>query len=532
MLLGIVIILAIILITSFMYLNSYEGFAVNKCSGYKKISLQQIGDKWILNAIPDKDSARIPIHIEDISYAQVMMEWMEMKKSAPELFSGCTFDFETAYIQKVYKVLKESDSICPLDTANIIKKGDKYHLIAKLRNWDEVDTMTMIYPSRDEAVKDFVSTKHVSQCRFPFMNESKQVSNEYVGSESSKQVSNEYVGSESSKQYKMSDVSTNDSELPGKDEYGSFGTESAAVGNEGETILPTEMDETNVEEDVMTEDSDCPVQSANIVRNGDKWNLTIKMRYSPRPEPTKVFNTQKAAHNFWRFLKLNNKGFDKCHFNFHRGEEVVTSLGEQSKLIKSNLDNINADLESKGNLSLECHSRMRSLSEILSEQTTDLQQEEMTAQIYKDNINQKQDDIANDETMYYKYKLQELERKPPTCPNGQQGQISRGLCNARNVVKNHSMRLSRLENMICNIKSKVNQNQTMLSEIGAKLSNYTNGTNPEVAKTVKIIQKNIDKKCPPCPMYANTYPVDLLEVERQGVGSIIPKMPYTVSQEF
>jgi hypothetical protein len=232
--------------------------------------------------------------------------------------------------------------------------------------------------------------------------------------------------------------------------------------------------------------------------------------------------------NFWKFLKINNKGFNTCHFNFAAEESAIKSLHDQADIVRSALNNLNCDLEKKGSLGAEEHKKIRSVADIVASHSEEVKQEEATASIFKDNIAQRDLELAEDEAKFYRMKLHEMEEQPELIP---EPKVSQGICNARNVLKNHGGRLSRLESMICGIKGKVGSNQALLTEISSKLSNYNNGIGGETTETMRAVEEATSNKCQPCPMYANTNPVNLLEVERQGYGTLIPKQPYTVSQQ-
>lgn len=104
----------------------------------------------------------------------------------------------------------------------------------------------------------------------------------------------------------------------------------------------------------------------------------------------------------------------------------------------------------------------------------------------------------------------------------------------KDVLGNHNERLMRLEKHMCELKRKAEKNQAILSDIRHKLQNTVEdrqyspapGKVPDqselVHKTNRVIKQNECKPCPVCPLYAQTHPVNILEVSGQGFGTIAP----------
>lgn len=102
-------------------------------------------------------------------------------------------------------------------------------------------------------------------------------------------------------------------------------------------------------------------------------------------------------------------------------------------------------------------------------------------------------------------------------------------CKNKNVLD----RLKRLEKYVCQLKREANKNQNVLSDVNQKLQSSvtteeeTAGPAPvdndeeqkrKITETSNVIKQN----CPVCPMYAQTHPVNILEVTGQGFGTIAP----------
>jgi len=103
----------------------------------------------------------------------------------------------------------------------------------------------------------------------------------------------------------------------------------------------------------------------------------------------------------------------------------------------------------------------------------------------------------------------------------------------KKVLDNHNKRLEKLEGKLCGIGSEIRKGHAMLKSIKGKLDN---DMKPETKhqrfrKSNKVANKRKlrklehqikqDPKCPVCPMYSDTHPVNVLEVTNQGFGSIV-----------
>jgi len=100
----------------------------------------------------------------------------------------------------------------------------------------------------------------------------------------------------------------------------------------------------------------------------------------------------------------------------------------------------------------------------------------------------------------------------------------------KDVLNNHNERLMQLDKYLCQLKKEVDKNQSILSDIKHKLQNTitkveSTGPSPikdreelstkkeKIDATTKVIAQN----CPVCPLYAQTTPVNIMDITGHGL---------------
>lgn len=320
-----------------------------------------------------------------------------------------------------------------------------------------------------------------------------------------------------------------------------------------------------------TPPKECPLEYVNLLPTPDgKYHLTLKVKGSKVEEPAKQFSTKNDAIKFWRFLKSNNSDLKHCKYPFeydHKQDRKILSehkskldkdqdvrihsedrhetselrkmihdVAKEAKDTYSKLAELNHKLERNGDLAEHEHSKVCDLADKTVDHAKCIRDAALKSKLFHHVVDKKLDNIHNDEGSLSHISLKD--RRDAV-------ELSLKINEAKFRLENHAERLARLEDKINATNSCVSTNKTVLSDIKSKLNNAEAQAAPtpmpqthapgaptpgmsvtekkrlQVHNTVKTIDNSL-QKCPPCPMYASTYPVDVMEVSRQKVGTIAP----------
>lgn len=149
----------------------------------------------------------------------------------------------------------------------------------------------------------------------------------------------------------------------------------------------------------------------------------------------------------------------------------------------------------------------------------------------REELDKKLDEVKQDAVVAKKLETEEKIRTDNTVT--QSLSIKQHIELTKKVLDNHNKRLEKLEGKLCGIGSEIRRGHAMLKSIKGKLDNdakpdtkhqrfrKSNKASSEhkLRQLAREVQK--DPKCPVCPMYADTHPVNVLEVTNQGFGSIV-----------
>ena len=290
----------------------------------------------------------------------------------------------------------------------------------------------------------------------------------------------------------------------------------------------------NVVKMAQSGDGECPLKYVTLIKVDEVYHLEVQRKGSDKPEKIKVFSSIKKAKKFWNFLKLNNPELQTCRTPFKNSRALKRKLRTVAKhAMEANmqLKKLNNTLNIKGLFNEEEHHAVRRLAEAVNEHETEISPESSIEHQLEEMVKATQEKAAEtqeDEQKYLKLTAQEGHHDTDNV-------ISSGIEANKAALNSHAQRLDKLEGTLEETKNAINVNKLLLSEISSKLTNVQESSPLLVSSknaqesesellqngvTVKSINKSL--KCPVCPMYANTYPVNVLEVERQGVGTIVP----------
>lgn len=308
-------------------------------------------------------------------------------------------------------------------------------------------------------------------------------------------------------------------------------------------------------------DTECPLEYVNLVPAPDgKYHLILKLKTRETEEPPKVFSTKEDAVKFWKFLKLNNTNMQNCTYPFEHDiksqagnapdpstglplRKKVKQIAQEARDTYQKLVELNNKLERDGDLESVDHETVGDLADKTVDHAKGLRDSALKSEDKKAHINTRLSDVNSDQAALGNIaKTDEADAV----------ELSLKINEAKFRLVNHADRLARLEDRINSVNSCINANKTVLSDIKSKLNNVASAAAPtpvptpiststssasvpanvkqvtntdtkrlQVNRTVQTIDSSL-AKCPPCPMYAATYPVDVLEVERQKVGTLVP----------
>jgi len=275
----------------------------------------------------------------------------------------------------------------------------------------------------------------------------------------------------------------------------------------------------------------CPLKYVKIVPHHKKYRLIVKVNGMPNEESPKEFSTHADAVKFWNFLKTNNNDLKSCILQKQkqdqrnnrskdskvgRRDELLVLIRHVEKEIKDTnrrLSDLNLKLESNGKLQKNEHNTVRKLAEKTVKDAKSLNTLISNSTKTTNEVNNKLETVKSDET-YLNSLLSSEEDKARSL------ELKNKMNETKTTLIKHANKLASLEEKINTIMHGIEANKTVLNDINAKLKNKVPKPKSDIV-TIKKINKSL-KKCPPCPMYASTHPVNVMEVNNQRVGSIIP----------
>lgn len=342
---------------------------------------------------------------------------------------------------------------------------------------------------------------------------------------------------------------------------------------------------TSVKHEGFTDNNqeECPLEYVNLMPSSNgKYHLTLKVKGSKVEEAPKEFSTKGDAIKFWRFLKSNNNNLKHCKYPFeydhqedhkirkdHKTQQkkerdlhvkqedtrihstdrkdarelrkMIHDVAQEAKDTYVKLSELNHKLDRNGDLTENEHVKVCDLADKTVDHAKCVRDAALKSKRVHNVLGKKVGNIEADENslqyLSLKHGLSEKDQRDAV-------ELSLKINEARFRLENHAERLAKLEEKINSTDSCVSTNKTVLSDIKSKLNNSEAQAQPtpqvphatvapqqglsvtekkrlQVHNTVKTIDNSL-QKCPPCPMYASTYPVDVMEVTKQKVGTIAP----------
>ena len=213
-------------------------------------------------------------------------------------------------------------------------------------------------------------------------------------------------------------------------------------------------------------------------------------------------------------------------------DKLIKKLGKfvetsESKVCRCNkaLDKINNKLNKTNNLTSDEHELIRELAKSTNKIGKTIDEADNIIKEQISEVNEAKQDAVNDINTAKKIRAEsQIENV-----SGEQSviEVQDHIELTKNVLDNHNKRLKNLEKHLCELKSHTYKSNATLTDIKNKLQSRKdtkigpktiNKKSSKVKQTVNVIKEN----CPVCPLYAETNPVNVLEVTGQGFGSIAP----------
>jgi len=199
-------------------------------------------------------------------------------------------------------------------------------------------------------------------------------------------------------------------------------------------------------------------------------------------------------------------------------DRTANKLQESVRQANDKLQQLDQKLERNQELDQQEHEDIREIADDVPKESKKLKKLDDTNKRQLKSLLEQIQEIERDLR-----ETREIERKYPKNPK--LGILKREINSNRRELERQGRKLDKIEETVEDTKYCMENSKTLLKNIVSKL-NRLDGTNDKRnRRTAKKINRKL-AKCPPCPLYSETTPVDVAEVKRQGVGTIAPLAPY------
>lgn len=256
-------------------------------------------------------------------------------------------------------------------------------------------------------------------------------------------------------------------------------------------------------------------------------SLSVTPLKQPKSESVAITSDNVTGADTLRPLNINNASTEEIlsQSSERRLNNSVNRVSNSAAANNERLAELSMKLERERELSQKEHKQAVKLSLKLqkyADKTNKLDQKTREQQaILQNRIDKLKQDLADAQKLTHDF------------PDNQDAIDMRiKVENNKTRLVSHGKRLNQIEELLYDTKACVENSKTLLEDISSKLSNNGMLCKKDSLKnlvTADTIRNNVSK-CPACPVYSSTYPVDVLEVERQKVGTIAPKPTYLNSE--
>ena len=272
---------------------------------------------------------------------------------------------------------------------------------------------------------------------------------------------------------------------------------------------------------------DCPLKSITITYGNDGLYLFTIVGKKGKTKKVETPYKEKAIENIRKLgfnCKITDKTVPKANSQTNRElRKKLQKLRQSSRKSNQKIEDLNKKLAHQKELTEKQHQKVRDLSGKLADDYGIIRDLNDLAVEKQRVINKEKRRVRRDERQ-----SERLRRSYPENPDVIDLRLK--IDENRFTLKKQGSRLNKIEDILTDTKACAENSKTLLKDIRAKLNNLNAYARDEEKEernreTIHEIETQIDR-CPPCPMYSTTSPVDVLEVKRQRVGSVAPLPPY------